>query len=643
MNGILGYLRLDHAPVEGETFETMQQALSSWGADGSSSWREGPMALGCQYCFTLPEEKQAGVQPLGPTPHGWVLAASARLDNREELLAEIDIPTGEWNSIPDTHLIQHTYAHWGEDCVDHLLGDWSFALWDAKARKLFLARDHHGNTSLYYTQGSGFFAFASNKKPLLALPEVPQKLDLLRIAQVLTAWHGDGVRTAYEGILRLPPAHCLTVSNGSIAVRRYWHLEKAPMIHLAREEDYLEAFLEHYTRAVRSRLRSVTQVGVTLSGGLDSGSVSALAARELRAKGERLSAFTSVPLTDPDSYTERHRFGDEAPFAQATADLAGNIDTNWISAEEMSVLGGIERMLEIHDSPGHAAGNQFWICSLLETVHQRGMRVLLTGQGGNATVSWTGGVTSLLPSLWPWEWTNLVGEFTRLRERHGISPIHAIKRFILKPLLFPWVAPQMRSWRFWSSIYLDYSAIRPGFARSLNLDRLMSQGGHDPRFRTKRNPRAQRYAIVRPGEMMACALWGENSGAFGMEVRDPTLDKRLMEFCLGIPDEYYYAEGIDRAVLRRAFRDLLPDKVRLNRRRGLQAADVVERLQLQIGEIEHQLRQLERHPLAMEILDLPRMSRIAASLRQGPTHANTSDCGNIFLRGLGVGLFLLRF
>ncbi len=643
MNGILGYLRLDGAPVERETLDTMQQALSAWRVDGSSSWREGPLALGCQYCFTLPEEKQAEVRPMRSTPEGWVIVSSARLDNREELLAELSIPSSEWSSFPDTQLIPWAYSRWGEDCVDHLLGDWCFALWDRKIRKLFVARDHHGNTSLYYTQGAGFIAFASNKKPLLALPEVPKKPDLIRIAQVLTSWHGDGIRSAYEGILRLPPAHCLTVTNGNVQLRRYWYLENAPMVQLAREEDYLEAFLDHYTRAVRTRSRSITPVGVTLSGGLDSGSVSVLAARELCGKGERLSAFTSVPLTNTDPYTHKNRCGDEAPFAQATADHAGNIDITWIRSEDFSVLAGVERMLEVHDEPGHAAGNQYWICSLLETAQWRGMRVLLTGQGGNATVSWTGGMTSLLPLLWPWEWGHLITEFTRFRHRHQISRIHAIKRFLLKPLLFHWIAPRQRSWRFWQPVYLNYSAIHPKFAKSIELKRLMAEGGHDPCFSTKRDPRTQRYEIIRPGRMVACALWGESSGAFHMDVRDPTMDKRLMEFCLGIPDEFYHAEGSDRAILRRGFRGLLPDKVRLNRRRGLQAADVVKRLLPEMDRIVHWLQRMERHPLAAEILDLQKMSRVADHLRQGPTHDNTSNCGTILLRGLGVGVFLLRF
>lgn len=641
MNGIFGYLSLDGAPVVSEKLEAMRHALAYWGVDGSAVWSDDLMGLGCQFCFCTPEEKEPTL-PYHDQERGWVLTAGAFLDNREDLIAELGLSAAEARKLPDTLLIHRAYARWGEDCVHHLLGDWHFALWDRKNRSLFLARDHQGNTGVNYTRGPGFFAFASSSKALLALPEVPQVPNLLRLAQVLTSWPGNGVLTAYAGIFRLPPAHCLSLSRGEVKIRRYWTPQPA-RLQLPREEDYLDAFLEHYDRAVRARLRSNTGLAANLSGGLDSGSVCTLAARVLAPKGERLTAYTSVPLEDTTPYTPASRFGDEFPFAQATAGQAGNIDLVRITAAGVPPLAGVARMLEVHDEPGHGAGNYFWIAALLQQVRENSCRTLLNAQGGNATVSWTGGRVN----LWPLLLSGNIPQFKRtlleLKKRQGLSLLGGLKRCLAGPLVASLRRRGAYGFNLNGAPFLHYSAINPRWAKNLQLPRLMQAQGHDPCFKTGYDSLANRYRIIKPGQSIVGSLRAELNGAYGMEGRDPTLDKRLLEFCLGIPDSYYFSKGMDRAVLRRAFKGLLPDQVRLNRRRGLQAADICCRLRQHGPDLAAALARLDRHALAPSILDLPRMRWVWQAIQAGTTRANTGEASTILLRGLGVGMFLLRF
>lgn len=642
MNGILGYINLDGAPVAAAKLAVMQEAMAYWGVDGAAGWSDGAVGLGCQFCFCTPEERE-GFLPYYDEERGWVLTAGAFLDNREDLMDELGLDVQEAKTIPDTLLIHRAYARWGEDCVHHLLGDWHFAVWDINNRRLFLARDHHGNTGVCYTKGPGCFAFGSSRKALLALPEVPQVPNLLRLAQVLTSWLGDGILTAYAGIHRLPPAHYLRLADGEVQIRQYWFPEPTRGAQFTREEEYLEAFLAHYDRAVRARLRSNTAVGATLSGGLDSSSVCALAARTLAQRGERLTAYTAVPLEDTGRYTSGNCFGDESLYARATAVQAGSIDLNRIEAREVSPVAGIQRMLQVHDEPCHGAANYFWIAALLEQVRNQGQRVLLTGQGGNATVSWTGGAVNLWPYLRPGKLPELRQYFLELQKRQGLSLLGGVKRFLAGPLVGPWrrrfengIIPD-------GPVFLNYSAINSRWAQSLDLERLMRSQGHDPYCNPIRDPLAARYTILQPGRHIGGAVWGEKGGAYGLEVRDPTMDNRLLEYCLGIPDIYHFAAGMNRAVLRRAMRGLLPDTVRLNKRMGLQAADICRRVRDQAAEAAEVLRRLERHSLAPALLDLPRMGRVLQSIRSGTTPQNTTEAMAILLRGLGVGMFLLRF
>ena len=165
------------------------------------------------------------------------------------------------------------------------------------------------------------------------MPDAPRRLNELWLAQLLVSWPANqGPDTAYLDMHRLPPAHCMTITPERTRVQRYWYLEHTPELRLSSDDEYVEALLEIYTEAVRGCLRSHRPVGVSLSGGLDSGSVTALAARELRQQGKRLQAFTSAPAFSVSEMADENHFGDESPFAEATARFAGNVDHHLVRA-----------------------------------------------------------------------------------------------------------------------------------------------------------------------------------------------------------------------------------------------------------------------------------------------------------------------
>jgi asparagine synthase (glutamine-hydrolysing) len=642
LNGIFGLFNLDGAPVNTEQLTTMQEALAFWAVDGANQWSAGQIGMGCLHQPSTPEA--IGEQlPVHDEASGLTLTAGARLDNRAELLNKLKIEANQAQVAgTDGEIILRAYQQWGRDCVLRLEGDWHFAVWDERARTLFMARDHHGNTGLYYYRGSRTFAFASSKKALLALDSVPKAPDLLRISQVLVAWPGNGVRTGYEQIYRLPPAHHMTVTADRATTERYWFPENVSPLYLKSDDDYVDAFLEVFTRAVSARLHSQRPVGVTLSGGLDSGSVMAIAARLEQERSERLIAFTSTPLSDPDSYTDRRRMGDERQLAQATARYAGSVDHHLVRSESVSPLTGIERMLWVHDEPGHAAANQFWITALLEAARQREVGALLTGQMGNATISWAGAGENLLPMLLDGDIAAFRQAFETARRGASLGRWRGVRRFLLKPLLWPfWVQIQKR-WRPRREPWREYSAIRSDFARSIELSRKMAQTEYVPGLRPS-DPLQQRLRIVQPGQTVLGAIWLESGAAYGLEVRDPTQDRQLIELCLAIPEAQFQRNGLDRWLIRRAMQGYLPDAVRLNTRRGLQAADLGQRVLENRGEVEAALAALARHDLAGQVLDLPRMENVLASMQHNLTPKNTAECSAILLRALMVGLFLLRF
>ncbi len=188
------------------------------------------------------------------------------------------------SDVTDAELILRAYKRWGERSPEHLLGDFAFAIRDAHRDVLFCARDHFGVKPFYYHHAPGrLFCFASEIKGLLALAEVPRRLNETRVADYLVPLLEDKVITFYEEIVRLPPAHRMTVSRDGVRIEEYWALDPTREIRMKSGEEYAEAFREIFTEAVHCRLRSAFPVGSMLSGGLDSSSIVCVA-RKLIAK-----------------------------------------------------------------------------------------------------------------------------------------------------------------------------------------------------------------------------------------------------------------------------------------------------------------------------------------------------------------------
>jgi asparagine synthase (glutamine-hydrolysing) len=169
----------------------------------------------------------------------------------------------------------------------------------------------------------------------------------------------------------------------------------------------------------------------------------------------------------------------------------------------------------------------------------------------------------------------------------------------------------------------------------------MKASEHRPFYMRVSDPREARLQLT--AFAGAGASWAERGAAYDVEVRDPTRDKRLVEFCLAIPDEQYRVNGQDRALIRRAMKGLLPDEVRLNTRRGMQAADLGHRLLAERPQVQAVLAQLGESKLAREVLDLPKMNRVWQALQQQVNARTTEESMTILTRGMMAGMFLLRF
>jgi asparagine synthase (glutamine-hydrolysing) len=538
MSGIIyGYFSLNEQPVEQETIETLRKANSFWGPDGDELWSNEHACLGSLIMLNTPEaiyEKQPLIFDEGRK----IMVANARIDNRDDLCREFEIPLSARDIFPDSFYMKLAYEKWGEACADHLIGDWSMAVYDIVTRHLFVARDHHGIMACYYYQGPDFFVFSSSLKGILALPQVPKKENEYKIAQFLVKVNDGGPETCYLGINRLLPAHVMTLKEGILNTRQFWFLEKQPKIRFKTEQEYVEKFRELYTEAVRCRLRSFRPVGATLSSGLDSGSVCILASQELAKYGKRLQAYTAVPLYDVPA--PKGRIGNEGPYAQELAAKLGNVDVTLCNAANVSPQEGIDKMYEIHDQPDISANNAYWLIDIFNHVKVDNLGTILTGQGGNATVSWP-------PSgIYLWE-KHVFRSFARY--------------------LFNWVYYKTNLWE--KKYQVSPEILKNKKIRSLIKKRAIY-------FYHPFNFRKRRIEILRIGMDSASRRWYENGLFYITEFRDPTLDIRLIS--LLFKNNFEESLNPQRKIFIKIFHLYFNPFILYSKIRGKQSYDIEKRL-----------------------------------------------------------------
>ncbi|MFZ4859319.1 MAG: asparagine synthetase B family protein [Desulfuromonadaceae bacterium] len=619
LSGIFFRRELDRAP---NAVQTVLQQMTAAGKGEHATWFDTHCGVAC--CPT------AGAFSDTKTPinieNNVVFVCTGRLDNREEVCSALGLTSIRSDCNDDGFIILRAYDRWGKQCTERLYGDWAFAAWHLQERRLFLARDHFGITSLYYYSDQNMFAFATSRQALLNLNLAPRKMDELYLAQVLTSWpvyHGE--RTVHAAIHRLPPAHRLTVTADRLDIDQYWYLENTPLLHLPKRQDYVEAFRELFDDAVLARLkvsRDSDGIASTLSGGLDSSSVTATAAHFLARKGLRIAAYTSVPLADTTRYVDG-RFGDEFPLAEKTARYAGNVDITTIDAAGCSPVQAIRRMLQINNEPEHAACNFFWMLELWKQARADGNKVLLIGQFGNAGVSWKGDLFSqaMQFQLRRLGWQKWAKE--TLKRNMPPSLLALVRRRCANP-------------------YLHYrtSAINLAFADRLNL--------YERRFCDSYNQPPQtaleQRSFLQPGRCAVGALLANLGAAFDIEMRDPTADARVLAFTFSVPDRIFIdpKSGMDRWLIREAMKGRLPDEVRLNRDRGRQAGDLVPRLRACAEEVETALDELALGPAA-EYVDVMYMRQAWQTIRAEDTNVAFIKAVTILTRGIMAGLFVNDF
>ena len=281
MCGITGLINLNGEPVSPVILKKMTDAIAHRGPDGEGQWIEDNIGIGHRRLAII-DRSPAGHQPMMSADHRFVLSYNGEIYNYRELRANLEAEGVWFRSKTDSEVVLYALSHWGKDALLKFNGMFALALWDRKERSLLLARDRYGIKPLYYAQQGQTFAFGSEQKAITAQPEFQRRLNHPALLEYFTFQNIFTDQTLLHDIRLLPAGHWfqLDAASGKQQRSQYWDYRFRESDHKASRQEYLEELDRLFKQAVNRQLISDVELGAYLSGGMDSGSITALAAQQ---------------------------------------------------------------------------------------------------------------------------------------------------------------------------------------------------------------------------------------------------------------------------------------------------------------------------------------------------------------------------
>jgi asparagine synthase (glutamine-hydrolysing) len=589
-----GALWLDDRPGP-ELLRGVTDALAPYGQPAMWSGTIGPW--NAALCAIDPDAITPTV-----TPSGAVVHADATLFGRSDLRDRLSADP----RATDVELIGLAYDRWGRDMFQHVNGDFSVAIVDPVRSGVLLARDHTGSRFLAMHERPGVVVFSSTTLSLTGFPGVGHDLDVERLAELAIAAYGT-TRTFVRGVESIAPGCWRWIGPDERFDHQWWQAERIQVRDLGSVAAHATALREALEGAVARQLERVNRVGVLLSGGLDSASVAAVAAAQMAPR--RVTSYTSVPPPGWSGSVPRGWIPDERFAVEALARQTPNLDLRFIHVRGASLFDHQRDFWELGAVPERNPLNMVWAHECIREAAADGAEVMLTGMTGNQAFSADG-------PLWLAELVQRFRVVTAAREAEawkratGKSLLSSFRGFVLWPLL-----PE--SWRQRRAVgarvdavtdWLSATGIRTDRLAELDLARVLGEVA-DPQPGGWTRDFTRRFRVTGAQAELDAAT----RLRYGVEMRDPTSDRQLLEIAAQQPEWWRRTNGTTRAICRAAMADVLPPEIVERRTLGSQLPDWLDRMTDHRDEIGVELQAMRDHPASREVFDVDRLQGLFAS------------------------------
>ncbi|WP_078545769.1 asparagine synthase-related protein [Litchfieldia alkalitelluris] len=643
MSAITGIVNFCRQPVDPNDSNGIMKYLEKYPSDDVKIWKGKGVFLGCHSQWITPESI-GEVLPYYCYESKLTITSDSIIDNRIDLFDKLQIDSEYRKFISDSQLILLAYEKWKEDAPQHLIGDFAFMIWDEKKNKLFGARDFSGARTLYYYNSNDKFVFSTALGPFFTLPYIKKQLNDQWIAEFLAvpgmADALDPRITVYKNIYQIPPSHSISVKDGEVKLTRYCNIQNIEKLKLKSDEEYEEAFRDVFKTAVKSRIRTFGKVGVRLSGGLDSGTVASFAADELRRESKRLYSYSYVPECEFVDWTPKNLLPDERPYIANTVNHIGNITANHLDFKGENPFSKIDSILDLMESPYKFFENSFWLNGISEKSSKDGIKILLNGARGNHSISFGSPALNIdyyANMLKTFRWYKLNQELESFCENFRTG------KSVILPILYKELRQSIFSRThgiFKTSGNSFYSLLNPKLANETNIKEKLREHGI--------NNHSMSEIELRDNHFKGLHSWNTTGTAntklslkYSLMERDPTNDIRVIRFCLSVPHEQYIKGGLDRSLIRRATKSILPDTVRLNNQtRGIQIAEVINRMESTWPHFVNELKSLIEDPMVEHLFNLDVIKNATKKISSTPKPFTIFDSN---FRMLTRSLVVYRF
>lgn len=562
------------------------------------------------------------------------LVGRGHLHNRSWLCSRLDLENTP--QITDGKLLLTAYARWGKQCVDNLLGEFAFALWDEQQRALFCVRDHMGRVPFYYWANEEIFLFSSNPQLILAHPASSLKPNHTRLAMLSLPVSGllDTELTFYEGIYALDGASSCRVDATNLIKTEYWQPDRNASLKIP-DNEIAEAFRELLFDAVRVRLPETGSVAALLSGGLDSSAIVAVAEVIQRQKNQPLITLSSVvPDALQSAYKDERYYIDRAAGEKVLQKV-------YVSVPDAGPFDQLDQLFERVDHP-MVLSRHYLYTAFAEEAAGRGITTILDGAGGEFGPSFHG--DGYYPELFlSGRWQLLFHELTLKATVRGHSKLRTLLSELVKPFIPTFtLSPSNRGAAFrplqWEA---ENQIIQPAYVHSVLQE-------HLPVLQDRLHRTIKTYHDHKKNQCktILAARKGINVGrsfigADQIKMSLPFLDKRILEFCLAAPGHWKVHNGYNRYLIRAALDGLLDPEIQWRTTKTPFSPDYPHRFNRSLPKVQGFLKGISASDPIRTIVNVPLLQNYADHTMQ--SNWGRGKMGFAALHSLPMGIYLIHF
>jgi asparagine synthase (glutamine-hydrolysing) len=556
MCGIAGFVKVgQNVSADPAIVRQMCDVIRHRGPDDQGIYTDGGVGLGMRRLSIV--DLATGHQPISNEDGSVVVVFNGEIYNHQILRAQLIARGHIYRTQSDTESIVHAYEEYGRECVNHLRGMFAFALWDARKKTLFIARDRLGIKPLYYQLTPELFLFGSEIKALLAYPGVRPELNRAVLPEYLAFGYLSGEETFYSGIRKLMPGHWLELSeDGELKIEQYWDLP-LPSDETAHDESYYTGrYRDLLEGAVNSHLMSDVPLGVFLSGGVDSSVVAALMTKIRREPIETFSV----------GYAEQTY--SELPYARMVSRHLQSIHQE-VSVSEKDFFAALPKLIWHEDEP------IVWPSSValyfVARLARERVTVVLTGEGSDETLAgYTRYAFTLKNARLDTAYRALVPRLFRQQVRSSISSSKLIGAGLRRKIEHTFVGKDGENW---TAFYFDnfFSAFSSPAQTELLTEEVSRQFESGAAYRNVLKYWGQSagramlerllYTDIKTYLVELLMKQDNMSMAASIESRVPFLDHVVVEFAAHIPEKVQLKGLTGKTVLKKAVKDLLPHEI----------------------------------------------------------------------------------